>query len=229
MPEPAPGGAVLGLGDSISCGPEEGAFGVPPARGPSGWPRPWTSRSTASPAPAPSRRTSPPSCSRAPRDDYALACVHVGTNDVRAPGWDPGAYAEALERILAALAPRAQRLCLATLPLDLGRPRAGVKVAELNAIVRAAAARHDAAVADLDDLRGWRLVFPDAVHPTALGQLEIAERAAAALGLTARPAAIAGAVRGPRADLRYALTRQPAHLLRDRRRRWAERARPPGR
>ncbi|QEC47605.1 hypothetical protein FSW04_08470 [Baekduia soli] len=228
MPEAggaAPGGPVLGLGDSISCGPEEGAFGVPPRA----WAQ-WLAEALDLPfhrlarAGAVAPDIAAGLLPRA-RGDYALACVHVGTNDVRAPGWDPGAYAQALETILATLAPRAQRLCVATLPLDLGRPRAGAKVAVLNAIVRAAAARHDAAVAGLDDLRGWRLVFPDAVHPTALGQLEIAERAAAALGLAARPAAIAGVMRGPRADLRYALTRQPAHLLRDRRRRWAERAR----
>jgi hypothetical protein len=67
------------------------------------------------------------------------------------------------------------------------------------------------------------MLVPDAVHPTALGQLEIAERAAAALDLGVSPAALAGPDRGARADARYAVTRQVAHLARDWRRRVAER------
>jgi hypothetical protein len=157
------------------------------------------------------------------RGGYALGCVHVGTNDVRSPDWDPAAFEPALDQILATLAGRAARVCVATVPLDLGRPRAGAKVGDLNAIVRRLAARRGAVVVDLDDLRGWRLLFPDAVHPTALGQLEIAQRAAAALALARRPAAIAGAQLGLRADIRYGATRQLAHLARDGRRRLAER------
>ena len=76
---------------------------------------------------------------------------------------------------------------------------------------------------DLSDLAGWTLVLPDAVHPTALGQLEIADRAAAALGAGVLPSALAGE-RGA-ASARYA----PAHaraLARDLRRRALERVRP---
>ncbi len=126
------------------------------------------------------------------RDDYALACVGVGANDVRSLDRDPGSFAVALGRILDDLAERATHI-LATIPLDLGRPPAGAKVGELNAIVRSAAAAHNAVVVvvDLDDLRGWRRFFPDAVHPTALGQLEIAQRAAAALKLDVSPMALA--------------------------------------
>ena len=178
---------MLALGDSIMCGPEEGAFGVPP--------RSWA-QWLAEALDVPFHKLAQPGATtpwiadallpRA-RDDYALACVGVGTNDVRSPDWDPESFEVALERILDGLAGRAARVCIATIPLDLGRPPAGAKVAELNAIVRSAAARRDAAVVDLDDLRGWRVVFPDAVHPTALGQLEIARRAAAALALDVSP------------------------------------------
>jgi lysophospholipase L1-like esterase len=216
-------GAVLGIGDSITCGPEEGAFGVAP--------RPWA-QWLAEALDLPFHRLAQPGAStpgiagallpRA-RHDYALACVHAGTNDVRSVDWDAGAYERALETILATLAERAARACVATIPLDLGRPRAGAKVADLNAIVRRLAAEHGATVVDLDDLRGWRLVFPDAVHPTALGQLEIAGRAAAALDLPVRPRTIAGAEIGARADLRYGIGRQIAHLARDVRRRAVER------
>ncbi|HEU4975499.1 MAG TPA: GDSL-type esterase/lipase family protein [Baekduia sp.] len=220
---PDDSGTVLGLGDSITCGPEEGAYGVPP--------RPWA-QWLAEALDLPFHRVAEPGTltpwiaahllPRA-RHRYALACVHVGTNDVRSVDWDPSAYAEALQAILTTLAGRARRVCVATVPLDLGRPRAGAKVADLNAIVRRLAAGAGATVVPLDDLRGWRLLFPDAVHPTALGQLEIAERAAAALGLPARPWAIAGAETGRRADLRHLVWRHSAHLARDLRRRAVER------
>jgi len=148
----------------------------------------------------------------------------VGTNDVRARDWDPNAFATALGRILDSLAARAGRICVATVPLDLGRPRAGAKVAELNAIVRSAAVTRNATVVvNLDDLRGWRLLFPDAVHPTALGQLEIARRAASALALDVSPIALTSVQRGIRADAHYAGTRQVGHLFRDWRRRRGER------
>ena len=137
------GGAVLALGDSILCGPEEGAFGVPP--------RSWA-QWLAEALDLPFHKLAQPGATtpwiadallpRA-RDDYALACVGVGTNDVRSLDWDPRSFAVALERILDGLAARATRVCVATVPLDLGRPRAGAKVAELNAIVRSAAATRE--------------------------------------------------------------------------------------
>ena len=214
---------VLGLGDSILCGPDEGAFGVPPRA----WPQ-WLAEVLDLPfhrVAAAGALTPWMASELAPRvrDGTAIACVHVGTNDVRSMAWDPAAFSGALSEILAVCAARAERTCVATVPLDLGRPRAGAKVAECNAIVRRVAAGAGAAVVAIDDLRGWRLFFPDAVHPTALGQLEIADRAAAALGLEARPSALAGPVRGLRADLRYGLGRQVAHLARDWRRRAVER------
>jgi lysophospholipase L1-like esterase len=216
-------GPVLALGDSILCGPEEGAFGVPPRA----WPQ-WLAEA----GDLPFHRLARPGAVAGEvaaaflgrvRDDYAIACVGVGTNDVRSPDWDAAAYEDALGRILDAVAARAAQSCVATVPLDLGRPRAGAKVADLNAIVRRLAAARGVAVVDLDDLAGWRYQFPDAVHPTALGQLEIARRAAAALALPFGPDAIVSPQTGRAADLRYALTRQIAHLARDWRRRAVER------
>jgi lysophospholipase L1-like esterase len=218
-----PDAPVLALGDSILCGPEEGAFGVPPRS----WAQ-WLAEALdlpfhklAQPG-ATTPRIADALLPRA-RDDYALACVGVGTNDVRSLDWDPRSFAVALERILDGLTARATRVCVATIPRDLGRPPAGAKVVELNAIVRSAAAAREAVVVNLDDLRGWRLFFPDAVHPTALGQLEIAGRAAAALALDVSPIALTSVQRGLRADARYAGTRQVAHLFRDWRRRALER------
>ncbi|WCB92545.1 hypothetical protein DSM104299_01241 [Baekduia alba] len=224
MPAGLPeGGPVLALGDSILCGPEEGAFGVPPRV----WPQ-WLAETLD----LPFHRLARPGAS-APqvadgflgrlRGDYALACVGVGTNDVRALDWEPRVFAAALERILDAVGARAARVCVATVPLDLGRPRAGAKVADLNAIVRNLAASKGSTVVDLDDFGGWRHQFPDAVHPTALGQLEIARRAADALDLDVSPPALAAVRAGWRADAAYAATRQIAHLVRDWRRRAVER------
>jgi lysophospholipase L1-like esterase len=216
-------GPVLALGDSISCGPEEGAFDVVPRV----WAQ-WLAELLDLPFHRLARAgalTPEIAAAFLPRlrDDYALACVHVGTNDVRRDAWDPAPFERALDEILGALAPRAARVCVATLPLDLGRPPAGPKVGDLNAIVRRLAAGHGATIVDLDDFHGWRLLFPDAVHPTALGQLEIAERAARAVGITPGPRAIAGAKLGVTSDVRYGTTRQVAHLARDLRRRLGER------
>ena len=68
-----------------------------------------------------------------------------------------------------------------TAPLDLGRPRAGAKVSDLNAAIEGVAADLGALVVDLSDFRARNHVMTDHVHPTALGQIAIAERALAVL------------------------------------------------
>ena len=79
------------------------------------------------------------------------------------------------------MAARCDRVLAVTAPLDLGRPRAGAKVHELNAIVVGAAGEAGALVLDLSDFGARNLVMADHVHPTAFGQIEIAERALAVL------------------------------------------------
>lgn len=123
------------------------------------------------------------------RADYDLACLYIGVNDARGPDWDPDRFAAALDAALAHLRARATRVLTLTIPLDLGRPRAGAAVPRANALIRRLAGEHDAVCAELSDLRGWRLLQPDAVHPTALGQLEIADRAAGALAAAGVPVA----------------------------------------
>jgi hypothetical protein len=220
---PSGEGPVLALGDSIMSGPEEGAYGVPPRT----WPQ-WLAETLD----LPFHRIARPGAS-APdlvdrdlsriRDDYAIACVGIGTNDVRSVDWDPARYSRALCTLLDAVGDAAERTCVATVPLDLGRPRAGAKVSDLNAIVRQTAQPRGFTVIELEDFGGWRWWFPDAVHPTALGQLEIARRAARALGLGRDPASLAPPRSGPRSDLHYAATRQIGHLWRNSRRIRAER------
>jgi lysophospholipase L1-like esterase len=104
---------------------------------------------------------------------YDLGCLYAGVNDVRAPDWDPSAFAVDYERAYAALRARCDRVLVVTIPLDLGRPRAGRPVEEANAVVEA----RDALTLDLRGFGARNLVMTDHVHPTAFGQVWIAERA----------------------------------------------------
>jgi lysophospholipase L1-like esterase len=102
---------------------------------------------------------------------YHLGCLYIGVNDVRAPDWDAAGFARDFGAALGALRERCDRVLVVTLPEDLGRPRADVRAA--NAVVLAA----DALVLDLRGFGARNLVMADHVHPTAFGQVWIAERA----------------------------------------------------
>jgi len=108
---------------------------------------------------------------------YDVGCLYIGVNDVRDAGWNTGTYERDLRAVLRFLSERCDRLLVATIPLDLGRPRAGAKVADANAAIERAATRHGALVLDLSGFGARNLVMADAVHPTAFGQIAIAERA----------------------------------------------------
>jgi hypothetical protein len=130
-----------------------------------------------------------------------VGALYVGVNDVRALDWDADAFARDHARALAALRDRCDRVVCVTIPLDLGRPR-GAHIEAGNAIVLANARAAGALVLDLRDFRGRELVMADHVHPTAFGQLAIAERALAVLaadGLRAQ--------RSPHALIDYETTR----------------------
>jgi lysophospholipase L1-like esterase len=108
---------------------------------------------------------------------YDVGCLYIGVNDVRRVDWDPAAFERGYRDALGVIADHAERLLVATIPLDLGRPRAGAKVGEANTIIQQAAADAGALVADLRGLRGRRLLMADQVHPTAFGQIAIACKA----------------------------------------------------
>jgi lysophospholipase L1-like esterase len=118
---------------------------------------------------------------RSPEGRYDVGCLYIGVNDVRAVDWDARAFGEAFGLGLRFLGERCDRVLAVTVPLDLGRPRAGAKVGELNATIEAVAAAQGALVIDLRDLGARNLVMVDHVHPTAFGQIAIAERALAVL------------------------------------------------
>ena len=104
---------------------------------------------------------------------YHLGCLYIGVNDVRALDWDARAFEAGFREALEVLRSRCDRVLTVTAPVDLGRPRAGAKVGELNEVVR----RGGALVLDLSDFGARNLVMADHVHPTAFGQIAIAEKA----------------------------------------------------
>ena len=133
--------------------------------------------------------------------DCKVATLYVGANDARSVGFDAEGFEDDVRAVVAELEQRASRVVVLTVPLDLGRPPAGA-VEPVNRILRAAAGSH--CVVSLDDFGGWRHVLPDAVHPTALGQVEIADRVARALGVTPLPSEVAEVRRTLQNDLRFA-------------------------
>jgi lysophospholipase L1-like esterase len=119
-----------------------------------------------------------------PQGPYDVGCLYIGANDVRADGWDPVAYERDLTAAVDFLRARCERVLLLTIPLDLGRPRAGARVEEANAIVERVG--RGALLCDLRDFGARNQVMPDRVHPTAFGQIAIAERALRCLDLPVR-------------------------------------------
>ena len=131
---------------------------------------------------------------------YDVGCLYVGVNDVRGLDWDAAAFERDVTVVLDALAARCDRTLALTLPLDLGLPPAGPKVVQANDIIERAAASVGASVVDLRDFTGARWVWADHVHATATGQVEIADRAARALGAERLPSQLADP---PSPDLAY--------------------------
>jgi lysophospholipase L1-like esterase len=127
-----------------------------------------------------------------PDATYDLGCLHIGANDVRALDWDADAYAADLRTVLDFLADRCRRIVVLTIPTDLGRPRAGARVEVANAAIEAAVGEMKVTIVHLRGFRGRGVMMADHVHPTALGQVAIAERvvealAAAGMRVYARP------------------------------------------
>jgi lysophospholipase L1-like esterase len=108
---------------------------------------------------------------------YDLGCLYIGVNDVRALDWDATTFDADFRRALAFLGECCDRVLVVGAPLDLGRPRAGARVGELNRTIRRAAWQAGALFLDLEDFGARNVVMTDHVHPTAFGQIALAERA----------------------------------------------------
>lgn len=124
-----------------------------------------------------------------PHSRYTVGCLYVGTNDLRLPDFDLPEFEQLHNQALAFLRPRCDRLITATIPLDMGRPRNPEPITDANIAIRRSAAVHEALVLELERFGGRQVMMADHVHPTALGQIAIAQQALellAADGLRAR-------------------------------------------
>jgi lysophospholipase L1-like esterase len=133
---------------------------------------------------------------------YDLGCLYVGVNDVRALDFDAAAFERDHAAALRFLGGRCERVLTVTFPDDLGRPRAG-RLAEGNASVERNARAAGALLLDLRGFGARNLVMADHVHPTAFGQVAIAERALDALAadgmaVRTRPSALIAPVKATR-------------------------------
>jgi lysophospholipase L1-like esterase len=108
---------------------------------------------------------------------YDVGCLYIGVNDVRRLEWDAADFEPDFRRAVEYLRSRCDRVLTATAPLDLGRPRAGAKVGELNRVIETVAVEIGALVLDLSGFGARNQVMADHVHPTAFGQVAMAERA----------------------------------------------------
>jgi hypothetical protein len=218
---------LVALGDSITNGHGEPALGVPMQS----WAQwlaealdlPFTKLARDGARVAELRRDLLPRV----RGPYDVGCLFTGVNDARATDWEPRGFEEDVRAILAVLTDACERLLVCTVPADLGRPRSSGKARQATAILRAAAADHGAALVELEDLAGPRWVLPDAVHPNALGQLEIADRAARVVGAPRLPSSLIEIFGSRRALARFR-ARWAVLMARDLRRRAIERVRAPG-
>jgi lysophospholipase L1-like esterase len=117
-----------------------------------------------------------------PGGPYDVGCLYVGVNDARLPGWDLERFSEGHRRALAFVRERCERVLCVTTPRRLGRPPTDARVLDaLNAAVRSNAAAAGALVVSLEDFGARNLMMVDHVHPTAFGQVAIAQRALAVL------------------------------------------------
>lgn len=148
---------------------------------------------------------------------YDVGCLYIGVNDVRSFEWDAARFEDGFAHALHFLDDRCDRVLTLTAPLDLGRPRAGAKVRELNQVIARAAADAGALVLDLQDFGARNLVMTDHVHPTAFGQIAIAERALDVLAgdgmhVVVRPSSLVRYETSRRGRLRGDLTYLYRHL-----------------
>jgi lysophospholipase L1-like esterase len=122
---------------------------------------------------------------------YDVGCLYIGVNDVRSVDWDPVEFAALFRSALAFLQERCDRVLTMSVPLDLGRPRAGDKVGDLDEVIFRVASEVGALVVDLRSWGARNLVMTDHVHPTAFGQIDIAQRALSVLARDGMPVAVA--------------------------------------
>jgi lysophospholipase L1-like esterase len=148
-----------------------------------------------------------------PEGPYDLGCLYIGINDVCSRDWDGASVAADIASALQFLGQRCERVLTVVAPHRLGRVPSP-PAPELEAIVRAAAAEADALLLDLSDFGARNHVMTDWIHPTAFGQVAIAQRALTVLAadgmrIVVDPATYvhpnrARRIRALRSDVRFA-------------------------
>lgn len=138
-----------------------------------------------------------------PAARYDVGCLYIGVNDVRLAGWNPDSFTRDHRAALEFLCAGCDRTLALTAPLGLGLPPAATKVRELNEAVQRAARELGALIVDLTTFGARNHVMADRVHPTAFGQVAIAERALAALAREGLPTRVQ-----PASLLRFQTTRR---------------------
>ncbi|MDQ2895218.1 MAG: GDSL-type esterase/lipase family protein [Actinomycetota bacterium] len=128
-----------------------------------------------------------------PNARYDVGCLYIGVNDVQAPDWDPVGFEAGFGTALAFLSARCERTLALTLATGLGVPPATAAARAANAVIGRQASAHGALVVSLDSFGARNQVMPDRVHPTAFGQIAIAERALAVLAADGLPTRVAPA------------------------------------
>lgn len=123
-------------------------------------------------------------------EKFAVACLTVGTNDVLLD-WQPEAFRANLGQIIDTLHGAADKVLVQTVPTRLAYfpgvgPVIRKRVEVANRIIRDLASD----VVEGADLYGPTPMSPDMIHPNVIGQLELADRAAAVLGIEARPSRV---------------------------------------
>lgn len=101
---------------------------------------------------------------------FTVGVLSMGTNDALF-GWDAARFRANMEKAAIALTGACERVVVLTVPAS----------AEATQIIHDLAIERGMVVID-GALSGHRLLRPDGIHPNALGYLELADRAATALG-----------------------------------------------
>ncbi|MEQ4518731.1 GDSL-type esterase/lipase family protein [Pseudarthrobacter sp. B907] len=107
------------------------------------------------------------------RGKYAVGVFNMGTNDAL-KNWDAKVFRASMETAAEVMTSACERVVVLNVPTS----------AEATAIIEDIAAARGITVVDAA-LAGGRFLAADGVHPTALGHLRIADRAAAAIGAPA--------------------------------------------
>lgn len=152
------------------------------------------------------------------RGPYELATLNVGTNDLVIRSFQIGEFERTVRAVLEAMGRHADRLLLLSIATDGGERKYRSRCAEVNSLFADLAGEARAPLVRIDDLAGRRLMLPDR-HPTAIGQLTIAHRAADALRSDGLPVPLElpdpAAAPGPLGTWLYFLIERPILLVRN--------------